>query len=166
MAKWYGAWCSGPGEKVKVSHSWKIHSSPGALTWCSWMAGQTLVRGNSAEQDKGFLSFLLIYLLVFGCAGSCCCTRSFLFSCSYSLFQCPGFSLQWPLLLQSTGSRCPGLVGPWHVESSQTRDWTQDPCIGRRILNHWTTRPPMLWKLCLNLSISGLNVGDRTGPSL
>ena len=82
VAKWYGAWCSGPGEKVKVGHSWKIHASPGALTWCSWMAGQTQVRGNSAEQDKGFLFFLFIYLFVFGCAGSCCCKRSFLFSCS------------------------------------------------------------------------------------
>ena len=27
-----------------------------------------------------------------------------------------------------------------HVESSQTRDWTCVPWIGRRILNHWTTR--------------------------
>ena len=27
-----------------------------------------------------------------------------------------------------------------HVESSQTRDLTHAPCIGRWILNHWTTR--------------------------
>ena len=26
------------------------------------------------------------------------------------------------------------------MESSQTRDWTHVPCIGRQILNHWTTR--------------------------
>ena len=31
-----------------------------------------------------------------------------------------------------------GLVAPWHVESSQTRDRTHVPCIGRRIPNHWT----------------------------
>ena len=32
------------------------------------------------------------------------------------------------------------LVAPWHVGSSWTRDWTLVPCIGRRILNYWTTR--------------------------
>ena len=32
------------------------------------------------------------------------------------------------------------LVALWHVESSQTRDWTRVPCLGRQILNHWTTR--------------------------
>ena len=35
---------------------------------------------------------------------------------------------------------CMGLVAPWHVESSQTRDWTCVPCIGRWILIHCTTR--------------------------
>ena len=35
---------------------------------------------------------------------------------------------------------CMGLVAPWHVGSSQTRDHTHVPCIGRQILNHWTTR--------------------------
>ena len=33
-----------------------------------------------------------------------------------------------------------GLVAPRHVESSWTRDRTLVPCIGRWILNHWTTR--------------------------
>ena len=33
-----------------------------------------------------------------------------------------------------------GLVASVNVESSQTRDQTHVPCIGRRILNHWTTR--------------------------
>ena len=33
-----------------------------------------------------------------------------------------------------------GLVAPWHVGSSQIRARTHDPCIGRRILNHCTTR--------------------------
>ena len=28
----------------------------------------------------------------------------------------------------------------WHMESSQIRDRTHVPCIGRRILNHWTVR--------------------------
>ena len=33
-----------------------------------------------------------------------------------------------------------GLVAPWQVGSSWTRDRTLVPCIGKQILNHWTTR--------------------------
>ena len=33
-----------------------------------------------------------------------------------------------------------GLLTPFHVGSSWTRDRTHVPCIGRWILNHWTTR--------------------------
>ena len=85
----------------------------------------------------------------------------------YSLLRCVGFSLQWLLLLWSTGSRhagfsrCgsraqqlwfagsraqaqqlwhTGLVAPRHVGSSWTRARTHVPCIGRWILNHCTTR--------------------------
>ena len=43
-------------------------------------------------------------------------------------------------MLQSTGSRHTGLVVPRHVGSSWTRARTHVPCIGRRILNHCTTR--------------------------
>ena len=52
---------------------------------------------------------------------------------------CVGLSLQWLLLLQSTGSSLlglpmhMGLVVLWHVGSSLTRDQTCVPCIGRRI---------------------------------
>ena len=44
--------------------------------------------------------------------------------------------------LWSTGSVvwCMGSIAPWHVKSSQARDKTCVPCIGRRILNHWTSR--------------------------
>ena len=80
--------------------------------------------------------------------------------------QCTGSSLQWLLLLQSTGSRVhklnncgtwaqslwllgsrtqiqqlwsSGSVALWHVGSSQTRDRTYVSCIGRR---NFTTEPP------------------------
>ena len=33
-----------------------------------------------------------------------------------------------------------GVSCPQHVGSSQTRDQIRVPCIGKRILNHWTTR--------------------------
>ena len=32
-----------------------------------------------------------------------------------------------------------GLIAPWHVGSSQTRNQTGVPCIARQILDHWTT---------------------------
>ena len=59
-----------------------------------------------------------------------------------------GLSLRWLLLLWSTGSRVGGLrwlglrrlVAPWHVESSQTRDRTQVPCIDRWLLHCWAIR--------------------------
>ena len=63
-----------------------------------------------------------------------------------SLLPCAGFSLQWLLLLWSTGFRHAsffGLHGPsCHVawESSQSRKWTCVPWIGRWTLNHWNTR--------------------------
>ena len=85
----------------------------------------------------------------------------------YSSLSCAGFSLRWLHLLRSMGSRqvgfssCgtpaqhlwlmgsraqtqhlwhTGLVAPWHVGSCWTRARTHVLCIGRRILNHCTTR--------------------------
>ena len=48
---------------------------------------------------------------------------------------CWGFLLQRILLLQSTS-----LVVPQHVGYSGIRDQTHAPCIGKWILNYWTTR--------------------------
>ena len=89
-----------------------------------------------------------------------------------SSLRCAGFSLRWPLLLRSTGSRhagfssCStwaqqlwvtgsraqakqlwhtGLVAPQHVGSSWTRARTRVPCIGRWILNHCTTREVLFY---------------------
>ena len=42
------------------------------------------------------------------------------------------------------------LVAPWHVESSPTRDGAHVPCVGRQILNHWTTRQISIVTSCLN----------------
>ena len=43
------------------------------------------------------------------------------------------------LVLGSVVVAC-GVVAAGHVESSRTRDGTCVPCVGRQILNHWTTR--------------------------
>ena len=57
-----------------------------------------------------------------------------------------GLILPW-LLFWSPGARCEalqlqhmGLVAPWHVEPSQSRDQNGSPCISRQILNPWTPR--------------------------
>ena len=87
----------------------------------------------------------------------------------YSSLQFTGFSLQWLLLLQSTGSRCmgfsscgsraqqlwhTGLAALRHVGSSWARDRTRVPCIGRWILNHCSTREvPIGSFLYTNLSL-------------
>ena len=48
----------------------------------------------------------------------------------------------------------PGLAasGMWDP-SSLTRDWTHAPCIGRRILNHWTTREVLRMAFFLQSSV-------------
>ena len=50
--------------------------------------------GHFSVPMKLFQREKFIYLFIFGCPGS--------------LLRCTGFSLQWPLPLQSTGSRRPG----------------------------------------------------------
>ena len=70
-------------------------------------------------------------------------------SCSSRALEHVGFSScrMWTQQLQLAGSRVQaqqlwhmGLVALRHVGSSQTRDRTCVPCIGRWILNHCTTR--------------------------
>ena len=52
----------------------------------------------------------------------------------------------WKLWLPGSGAQaqrlwCMGWVAPWHVRSSQIRDWTHHvSCTGRQILHHWVTR--------------------------
>ena len=87
-----------------------------------------------------------IYLFMVAVLGLPCCACIFT-SCGKQgalYVEVLGFSLWGLPLLQNSGSRCTsfnscmGLVVPWHVGSSQTRDGTLT-CIGRLILNHWTT---------------------------
>ena len=66
--------------------------------------------GNPRQTGSRTQVFLFVWLVSYGCTGS---------------------------LLQHMGS---GVVAYRHVGSSQIRDQTRAPCIGRWILNHWTTR--------------------------
>ena len=99
--------------------------------------------------DYTYTPSVCIYLFIFGCAVPLLLHLGFLW------LWCLGFSLPLLIFLQTMGSRasgfsifsawawlwwCTGLVAPWHVESSWTRDRTHVPCIGRWLLNHRTTR--------------------------
>ena len=78
----------------------------------------------------------------------CCYVRAFssLASWGYSVVGSVRAFILWLLLLQSMGSRAQvqwlwlvGLVAPRHAKSTLARDPTPVLCIGRWILNHWTT---------------------------
>ena len=107
--------------------------------------------------------FFKNFLFIFGYAGSLLQGVGVLqLWQAESTFKLQGVGLLlWLLLLGSTGSGASrlqelwltgsrlqaqylwyysGLVALRHVGSSQTWDRTHDSCIGRQILNHWTTR--------------------------
>ena len=82
--------------------------------------------------------------------------------------------VQGLLLFRGTGSRHAGfsscspwaqllwlmaLVAPRHVESSQTRNWTHVPCIGRQIPIHCATREvlPINFYVHIKIKLRGLN---------
>ena len=113
-----------------------------------------------------FLKKILFIYLLLVALGLCWCAQlsPVAENREYSLVaRCVGFWLRWLLLLWSTGSRahsfssCAPRVEStgsmvaaqgltlWHVESSQTRDWTLVSCIGRSLLYQWATRETSLF---------------------
>ena len=96
-----------------------------------------------------YIHVSFVYLFSLAVLGLRCCVwafsgcseRGLLSSCGAQASR-GGFSR---CRTQALGSRAQwlwrtGFVAPWHVGSSQTRDRTHVPCLGRWILNHWTTR--------------------------
>ena len=82
------------------------------------------------------------YLFIFGCAGSSLLREALSLvagSRDCSLVAVLELPLWWLFLAQSVGSRvsglhslwCMGFIAAWHVGSSQTRDQTSVPCVGR-----------------------------------
>ena len=107
-----------------------------------------------------FLLFILAVLGLCGCkwAFSSWSEHRLFFIAVRGLSHCGGFSCCRAWALWHTGfSSCStqaqqlwrtDLVALRHVGSSQTRDRTRVPCIGRQILNHCITREvPELWLL-------------------
>ena len=84
---------------------------------------------------------MAVLVFVAACRLSSCGARASLctgFSCcGAQALGCAGFSSRatWAQELW-----CTGLVIPWHVGSSWTRDQTHFPHTARQILNHCTTR--------------------------
>ena len=74
----------------------------------------------------------------------------------FSLFVCLG--LHWVFIAALGLSP---VVVRWYVGSSQTRDQTHVPCIGRQILNHWATREIPHFSL-----LNGVDLNNRRhGPT-
>ena len=91
-----------------------------------------------------FIVNLFIYLFLAALSLHCCILafssrskQELLSNCSAWASHCSGFSCCGA---QAQQLWVMGLVASQHVKSSQTRDKTHVPRIGRRILNHWITR--------------------------
>lgn len=77
-----------------------------------------------------------------------------------------GLCTGWFLLLGSPASRAWGLIRLWLMGSSQTRDWTDVPCISRQmILTHWITREVLQLTPYLTPLYSGLEALPQGKPS-
>ena len=85
------------------------------------------VQAFSSCSRRGLL-FIAVPWLLIAMASRCRATRA------PGAKGCVGCGTQAPSLQHT------GLVALQHVESFWTRDRTCVPCIGRQILNHWTTR--------------------------
>ena len=103
----------------------------------------------SPRVNISFFNRIIIYGFIFDCARFLLLRMGFfsswgewglLSSCSARASHCSGFSCCVSRAQGHTGFRSCGTRYTWHVGSSRTRDWTHAPCIGRRILNHWTSR--------------------------
>ena len=95
------------------------------------------------------------------------------FSCSLRALCCG----VWALWVESSASRaglisyCMGLVGySTQILNSPTRDQACVPCIGKQILNHWTTgEVPMNFKVTTKRMVVGIFLGKcrcRVGREL
>ena len=103
--------------------------------------------------------FLFCFNLFFGCAGSSLLHPGFLqlqwvgaaLHCGGQASHRGGFSCCGAQALGCWASVAVahGLVAPRHVGSSWIRDRTCALCIGRQMLNHWTTREALFHSLLL-----------------
>ena len=110
----------------------------------------------TTREVPGFFCHVFKFCLFIGCAGSCYSAGFSLVAASGGYSLGGGASHCWGFLLRSVASRAQaqwlwpmGLVVPWHVGSSHSRDGTHVACIGR-ILWHWATRKAPDYQLFKN----------------
>ena len=112
------------------------------------MEGQSPHRRVSQSIYVIFFRIILLYLIL-AAVGLCCCKQSFpscsewglVSNCGVPASRCSGFPCRRAPALCEQASRvwAHGLSCPAAYGSSQTRGKTCVPCLGRRILYHWTT---------------------------
>ena len=111
-----------------------------------WATVHRVAESDTTEPQSVHASYVYIDYLFGLVTFLVYCTGSSLLLMGFLQLQRAGLSVWWLLLLQSTDARVHGLqqlwhmglVAPWPVGSSWTRDQTFVP--SRWILNHWTTR--------------------------
>ena len=101
-----------------------------------------------------FCNFKKCIIHLLAALGLCCCDQAFssytAWASDSSGFSCGVWAQQWHM----------GLLTPWHVGSTQTRNWTCVPCFGRQIINHWTKT---WWFFFKNLFLKKKNIFGHIG---
>ena len=121
------------------------HSSKASIFQCS--AFFIVQLSHPYMTTEKTIALTLICLLFLAVLGLPCSPRLslVLVSGDFSLWHHGGFPCCNPMALEHRLSSC-GTHGMWNLLGSG-RDRTRVPCIGRRFLNHWTTRE-VLAPLC------------------
>ena len=126
-------WCSWA--HSPTLHSLSIFLWPSSLCLCSLFLRRTTesgfrVHSKSSTTAPSLLTLLLCWVFLAACGLSLVAVRGGTLRCSVWASCCSQAQQLWPT----------GFVAQQHVGSSQTRDWSCIPCIGRQIPVHSTTR--------------------------
>ena len=142
--QWTWVWANS-GSRWWTGKHGVMHSMGSQRAGHDWMTELTWAQNNESINN--------IKKCLFGAAlGLCCCT----WVCGeragpplevHRYFHCGGFSC-WGLEVVAHGFSSTDSAAVRHglscplsvVGSSQIRDWTCVPCLGRRILHHWASR--------------------------
>jgi len=141
-------WVWSLGWKASLKEGKATHSS--MLAWripCTEEPGGLQFMGPKRVRREWATEHICINWLFLAVLGLCCGQFSLVtVSESHSLAVVGVFLVVVASLVAERDFRALGFSCLQLVESSQTRDRTRVPCIGRQILYHWTTRE-VLWVL-------------------
>ena len=92
------------------------------------------------ESESVLHYFIFLKVIYFDSAGSLLLPEGAFLWCRYASSLCSGFSCcRAQARVRAQESGLTDSVVRWPVGSSQTRDQTHVPCIGRQILKHWAS---------------------------